>query len=80
MHTYLLPLCGRAHDRPLSAHDPHIVAALGQGQRLVHGIPRNGSIQVVSVETVGGRGNLLRRSATVSPVIITVVSSGGTSA
>lgn len=52
MLTYLLPLCCRSHNRPLSADDPHIVAAFSQRQWLVHGISRNGSIQVVSVETI----------------------------
>lgn len=77
MSTYLLSLCRRTHNRPLSACDSHVVAAFRQCQRLVHGVARNGSIQVVSVETIRGRGNLLDRSATVSPGIIVVVSSRG---
>lgn len=77
MSTYLLPLCCRSHNGPLSAYDPHVVAAFSQCQWLVHGVSRNGSIQVVSVETIRGRGNLLGRSATVPPGIIAVVSSRG---
>lgn len=75
--TYLLPLCCRGHNGPLSANDSHIMAAFSQCQWLLHGVPRNGGIQVVSVETIRGRGNLLDRSAAVSPGIIAVVSSRG---
>lgn len=72
--TYLLPLYSRTQDRPLSAPGSDIVAAFGQSQRLVDRIGRNGSIQVVPMETVGGVSNLLHGSVTVAPVLITVVS------
>ena len=76
--TYLLPLDGPTNDRPLFAPDSNVMAAFGQSQRLVYSIARNGSIQVVPMETVRGGSNLLHRSATVAPVLITVVSSRGT--
>lgn len=75
---YLLPLCNPTHDRPLSAPDSNVMAAFGQSQRLVYSIARNGSIQVVPMETVGGGSNVLPGSVTEAPVLITVVSSRGT--
>lgn len=76
--TYLLPLYSPTHDRPLSAPGSNIVAAFGQSQRLVYSIARNGSIEVVPMETVRGGSNVLHGSVTEAPVLITVVSSRGT--
>ena len=77
--TYLLSLYSPTHDRPFSASDSSTVAALGQSQRPVYSVTRDGIIQVVSMETVRGGGNVLRRGVTVPPVFVAVVSSRRTS-
>lgn len=77
--TYLLPLYSPTHARPLSARDSNVMAAFGQSQRLVYSITRDGSIQVVPMETIRGGSNLLHRGVTVPPVFIAVVSNRGTS-
>lgn len=76
--TYLLSLNCPTHDRPLSARDS-VLAAFGQSQRLVYSISRNGSIQVVAMDSIGGGSNLLHRGVTMPPVFIMVFSSRRTS-
>lgn len=76
--TYLLPLNSPTHHRPLSAPESDVVAAFGQSQRLVYSIARNGSVQVVPMETVRGGSDLLHGSVSVAPVLVAVVSSRGT--
>lgn len=77
--TYLLTLGSAAHHRPLS-HAPNsdVHTVFGESQRLVCGISRNGCIQMVPMETVGGGSDMLHRTVTVAPVLITVVSRRGT--
>lgn len=74
--TYLLPLYSPSYDRLRYYANSNVVAAFGQSQRLVYSIARNGRIQVVPMETIGGGSNVLHR--TVAPVLIAVVSSRGT--
>lgn len=74
--TYLLPFNSPTYDRPLSFPDSNVVAAFGKRQGLVYSIARNGSVQVVPMKTVREGSNVLHR--TVTPVLISVVSSRGT--
>lgn len=71
--TYLLSFNRSTYDRPLSSHNSNIVAALHERQGLIYGIARNGSVQVMPMETVGEGSDVLHRT----PVVITVVSSRG---